>query len=1271
MTKIFVWPFITFLIFSCAKKPEYDTVYKVAEQTNRSQDYDTDSIYVYVPSTLDTPRNVAIKMPYYQDEEVLVKLKWTKEGLSVFAPDKDYRFDFSRNQRPIFTIPGNYRAYRCSKNNIGECTNREEEDYETHWSKRAYFDPDFERIDFSRSLTTMDVWQDDGCIIKKNVRLKDYELKRGLINIELEREFRIHSSDSCLSKYLKYEAQKLNTQDFSFKTTFFYSLVRLKDLASPDYEKFNYPLLDQDKFGYFLSFRKTLDDNFIKSKKEYLLNRWNPKQKFLTYHLSDSFNDPDMEIFKKATYEAVDSINVFLKTAEVPFKIKLEEPSGKKSGDLRYNTIVLITDPLRNGLLGYAPAVSNPLTGEIIQSHINMYGGVLKAVVPSIYSHMVYLSHQENKIQFKGGESRPEIPSLIDAETEVGRESSSPKSPPINVPRNNTFRERIDFYSKHNAYPKELLLSGGIYKKYIPGIKEIKEIWLENGTLVRWEDLSDSQKEQVTSLVLPQIYKQTFVHEFGHSLGLRHNFKGSVDQKHFYYEGDPAVKLLDDVYKSVDGEKVYNPPQFSSVMDYGYSSLDDLPTFGKYDIAALRYGYARKVELESKDGEKRIVPIGKKGIKPLQIPTLVDYQFCTDENVRADPLCNRFDEGTTYTEIVNHYISKYEAGYYQLNYRNDRTNFTSYENINYFWWRYTEFDRIRNIFEAWESYASSLLARVPKIKSFAFRRDQLTKEVEKCKKNPIGFCKNYLDLHNATILAGKFFLDIIRKSEHVCAFLIEGKFFSFALKTLHQDFGLKVAPKSCFDSSVVQKIKSTSYMKKWKLLGERGRYLTDLREFDPRWPYGSDISARGIWMDKVLAMQFLYGRNLPTYKSDDPEFSFKDHPVIGPLVEKVAANMFDQSEFEEGPAFTNKFGHEVNLKAIRPIRYNERDNPEIKTQTSQMLNYFLDLPWRSSFFLSRPMISAAENYLQTQSPKIAWQAKIDRDFFRVKKIPDHQTINTNIYPDFYFGKDGFIYAASVSNLLAGYLILGIKHFTLVEDDPEINEYVRNQAKLENYLDPLKVISQIYGRKNNPNVYYKERIPAIGRPIQNRLDGYFSGVNPAIINITRDGGSQLEKVIDLAGTKEKLELADFAKIYDKKTADNYYKAFKLTNVDEMKAVLLKIGADIDVINLPLSEIKKVIFFANALEKEGSNLTIDGILPVDEKYREAKVFILSNMKSKDIVKIHDWLQETTKAPADFPVKKIYNLDLEILKAIKETHEFKEREELEYTLKNLPSY
>ncbi len=37
-------------------------------------------------------------------------------------------------------------------------------------------------------------------------------------------------------------------------------------------------------------------------------------------------------------------------------------------------------------------------------------------------------------------------------------------------------------------------------------------------------------------------------------------------------------------------------PAYSSVMDYGASIFDELPTYGKYDIAALRYGYGRKVE---------------------------------------------------------------------------------------------------------------------------------------------------------------------------------------------------------------------------------------------------------------------------------------------------------------------------------------------------------------------------------------------------------------------------------------------------------------------------------------------------------------------------------------------------------------------------------------------------------------------------------------------------------------------------------------------------
>jgi hypothetical protein len=82
------------------------------------------------------------------------------------------------------------------------------------------------------------------------------------------------------------------------------------------------------------------------------------------------------------------------------------------------------------------------------------------------------------------------------------------------------------------------------------------------------------------------------VHEMGHALGLRHNFKGS---------------LL--------------PPGGTSVMDY--QLLADsvaLPFPGSYDVAAIRYLYQLSSELPSQP-------------------------FCTDEETEFDPNCAQYDTG--------------------------------------------------------------------------------------------------------------------------------------------------------------------------------------------------------------------------------------------------------------------------------------------------------------------------------------------------------------------------------------------------------------------------------------------------------------------------------------------------------------------------------------------------------------------------------------------------------------------------------------------------
>ena len=95
------------------------------------------------------------------------------------------------------------------------------------------------------------------------------------------------------------------------------------------------------------------------------------------------------------------------------------------------------------------------------------------------------------------------------------------------------------------------------------------------------------------------------LHEIGHTLGLRHNFKGSLAM--------PA----------------------SSIMDYNTEVIDVAmgATPGSYDSAAVRYLY---------------------GIST----TLPTQPFCTDPQADLDPDCRRWDQGAT--PLVDHYIPEYK-----------------------------------------------------------------------------------------------------------------------------------------------------------------------------------------------------------------------------------------------------------------------------------------------------------------------------------------------------------------------------------------------------------------------------------------------------------------------------------------------------------------------------------------------------------------------------------------------------------------------------------
>jgi hypothetical protein len=191
--------------------------------------------------------------------------------------------------------------------------------------------------------------------------------------------------------------------------------------------------------------------------------------------------------------------------------------------------------------------------------------------------------------------------------------------------------------------------------------------------MIHWESKDDWVNNLISSY-----WSQVFWHEFGHAMGLEHNFMASVDAPNF-----PAALPPD---PANPGGATRYPLYASSVMEYN-AAVDRVfwtQGWGPYDQGAIGWIYANangKNMPQAPQGNATAKGISGQvsATYPWFDPFGFDskgnehqFLYCNERHMRYTPLCRAGDIGTTPSEIAANEIDEYEWQYKWRNFRQYR-----------------------------------------------------------------------------------------------------------------------------------------------------------------------------------------------------------------------------------------------------------------------------------------------------------------------------------------------------------------------------------------------------------------------------------------------------------------------------------------------------------------------------------------------------------------------------------------------------------------------
>jgi hypothetical protein len=366
------------------------------------------------------------------------------------------------------------------------------------------------------------------------------------------------------------------------------------------------PRLADERVGYFVTTYQDFSNNKRRDSFVRYINRWHlekqdpssplsPPKKPIVFWIE---NAVPVE-YRKAIGEGVLMWNKALEKAGFKDAIQVQQMPNNADwdpADVRYNTIRWFNSV--DGFFARGPARVNPLTGEILDADIIVDAGLVRDIQQDFRRLVEQNQGQQNSLLSTLMGSGNLCPSV------VNRSSSS----------------------KQKSFLSQIARANDLCY----GMEAVQQSAIDRVGLSLLSANTTLKSEQMKEYVHQRL-RWVIAHEVGHTLGLRHNFRGSTLLAPQELNNTNVTQSKGLVNSVMDYLPINLAPQ-------GTAQGDFFPSFvGSYDEWAIEYGYAESGAIIPQAEQRFLEEIAKHSTNP-------ELAYATDEDiVDLNPDANRWD----------------------------------------------------------------------------------------------------------------------------------------------------------------------------------------------------------------------------------------------------------------------------------------------------------------------------------------------------------------------------------------------------------------------------------------------------------------------------------------------------------------------------------------------------------------------------------------------------------------------------------------------------